>query len=268
MKFSLLAVAMLAATGCHGVGPDAGHQAVLIQKPWFFGHGGVVEDPVKTGLAFVAWSTFSVDVNMQPERVEVDLQDTMTSDGVPIAFHAVLTYQVTDSVRLVRDFGENWYQNNLAQPFSTAARQSVRKHGMNETAISTTAIDAIDQEIRDAVVTSIAQQNLPVKLITLTVGRANPPDSVKNQRIETAAQQQRIETEKQKKLAEDQRMLAEQSRAAADNAYRQAMQLSPDQFLALEAIKMQQAVCGHEGKSGCTFIQNGATPVLNLGGAR
>lgn len=265
MKIVAIAIVALALTGCHGVGPDAGYEAVLVSKPWFFGHGGVSEDPVKTGLTFVAWTTSGVYVSMQPQRVEVELPDTMTSDGVPISFHAVLTYQVTDSVRLVRDFGEAWYQNNLAQPFSTAVRQSVRKHGMNETAISTTAIDEIDTEIRDAVMASITGQNLPIKLITLTVGRANPPDSVKNQRVETAAQQQRIETEKQRKLAEDQRMAAEQSRAAADNAYRQAMQLSPDQFLALETIKMQHEVCGPNGKGTCTFIQNGATPVLNLG---
>lgn len=257
----LLAIALVMLAGCHGVGPDAGHESVLISKPWFFGHGGVDSDPVKTGLTFVAWSTSSVEVSMQPQRVEVNLPDTMTSDGVPIEFHAVLAYQVTDSVRLVRDFGDDWYKNNLAQPFSTAVRQSVRKHGMNETAISTTAIDSIDQEIREAVTASITSQNLPIKLITLTVGRANPPDSVKNQRVETAAQQQRIETEKQKKLAEDQRMLAEQSRASADNAYRQQMQLSPDQFLALEQIKMLHEVCA---KTACTFIQNGAAPVLNL----
>jgi hypothetical protein len=43
----------------------------------------------------------------------------------------------------------------------------------------------------------------------MTVGRANPPDSVKNQRIEAAAQQQRIQTETQRKLAEDSRLQAE-----------------------------------------------------------
>jgi hypothetical protein len=104
-----------------------------------------------------------------------------------------------------------------------------------------------------------------VELVTMTVGKANPPDSVKNQRVETAAQQQRIETEKQKKLAEDQRLQAEQSRANADNAYRESMHLSPEQFIQLETIKMQTIVCGPESKNGCTFIQNGATPVYNLG---
>ena len=76
----------------------------------------------------------------------------------------------------------------------------------------------------------------------MTVGRANPPDAIKNQRIETAAQEQRANTEKQRKLAEDQRLQAELSRANADNAYRNQMSLSPEQFLRLEAIHMQ-ATC-------------------------
>ena len=57
---------------------------------------------------------------------------------------------------------------------------------------------------------------------------------------------------------------AETSRADADNAYRESMHLSPEQFIQLETIKMQREVCGYNGKATCTFIQNGATPVYNL----
>jgi regulator of protease activity HflC (stomatin/prohibitin superfamily) len=202
---------------------------------------------------------------MQPQRFEANLPDTMTSDGVPISFHAIVVVQVVDSVALINNFGPQWYSNNVEQPFATMVRQAVRKHGMNETAISTTALDDIDNEIRDNLSAFMKEKALPVKLVTMTVGRANPPDSIKSQRIETAAQEQRIQTEKQMKLAEDQRMQAEQSRASADNAYREAMHLSPEQFIQLESIKMQAAVCGPSGKAACTFIQNGATPVYNLG---
>ena len=86
----------------------------------------------------------------------------------------------------------------------------------------------------------------------------------KNQRIETATQEQRVQTEQQTKLAEDQRKAAETSRAEADNAYREAMHLSPEQFIQLETIKMQNQVCGSNGKANCTFIQNGTAPVYNL----
>ena len=252
----------LALSGCSVYSPDAGHEVVLIEKPWIFGHGGVDAEPVKTGRTFTAITTDGIDVYMQPQKFDVELPDTMTLDGVPITFHAITVMQVTDSVSLIRSFGPDWYRNNLEEPFKTMVRQAVRKRGMNETAISTTALDAIDAEIREALVRFIRDKGLPVQLVTMTVGRANPPDAIKNQRIETAAQEQRVQTEKQIKLAEDQRKMAEQSRAAADNAYRQAIGLSPEQYVQLKRIEMEAKVCA-DGK--CTFIENGgAMPAINV----
>lgn len=249
---------------CRSFTPDAGHEVVLIEKPIIFGHGGVDAEPVKAGRTFAALTTDGVDVYMQPQKFETELPDTMTSDGVPITFHAIMILQVTDSVDLIKNFGPDWYKNNLEEQFKTMVRQAVRKRGMNETAISTTALDLIDAEIHDQLSQFLAQKKIPVQLVTMTVGKANPPDAIRNQRIETAAQEQRVNTEKQRKLAEDQRMMAEQSRANADNAYRESMHLSPEQFIQLETIKMQQAVCGEQGKANCTFIQNGVAPVYNL----
>ena len=253
------------ATGCRMYSPDAGHEIVLVKKPLIFGHGGVDSEPVKTGLTVAAITTQGVDVYVQPLKYETQLDDTMTQDGVPISFHAIMVLKVTDSVNLIKTFGPDWYRNNLEEPFKTMVRQAVRKHGMNETAISTVALDAIDAEIRDGLTAFITSKGLPVTLVTMTVGRANPPDAIKNQRIETAAQEQRSNTEKQRKLAEDQRRAAETSRAEADNAYREAMHLSPEQFIQLEMIKMQHEVCGPNGKGTCTFIQNGTAQVYNLG---
>lgn len=263
---TIATVALLfAAVGCSIHSPDAGHEVVLVQKPLVFGHGGVVDTPVQTGLTMTAWTTSGVDVYMQPQKYETEMQDTMTKDGVPITFHAIMVLQVTDSVKLIRSFGPDWYKNNLEEPFKTMVRQAVRGYGMNETAINATALDAIDKEVKEGVESFIKDKGLPVKLVTMTVGKANPPDAVKNQRIETAQQQQRIQTEQQKKQAEDMRLAAETSRAAADNAYRENMHLNPDQFIQLEKIKMEQEVCGPNGKANCTFINNGGvTPVYNL----
>jgi regulator of protease activity HflC (stomatin/prohibitin superfamily) len=162
---SILALISVLA-GCSSYGPDAGHEVVLIEKPWIFGHGGVVDEPVKTGLTFTAFTTHGVDVNMQPQKHEVEMDDTMTSDGVPISFHAIVVLQVVDSVTLIRSFGPLWYENNLLEPFRTMVRQAVRKHGMNETAISTTALDDIDAEIQNALAAFIADKKLPVRIVT------------------------------------------------------------------------------------------------------
>lgn len=262
-SMAALMVITLTVTGCSTASPNAGYEGVLIEKPWIFGHGGIDSEPVRTGMSITAISTDVVYVSMQPIQADLDMKDIMSSDGVPLEFDAVIRIQVTDSVDLIRRFGEGWYENNVKMQFFNLTRQAVRKHGMNETAISTVAIEDIDHEVSAGMDAYLKQINMPVKLIQVAVGKANPPDAIKNQRIATAAQQQRIITEGQTKLAEDARKAAETSRADADNAYRQAMSLSPDQFLQLSAINMQRDICMNGAK--CTFISNGSRtmPILD-----
>jgi len=258
-----------ASAACATVKPDAGHEAVLVRKPLLFGSGGVDPTPVKTGLKYVAFTTESIDVNMQPRRIDSEFNDLMTSDGVPIDFHAVISLQVIDSVKLVRDFGADmaggipgFWVRNLDQPFRTAVRDSVKAHGMNEMAIQATAAEQVDNVVTDHLLRIVKETGVPVKILDVSLGRANPPDAILHQRVETAAQEQRINTERQKKLAEDQRKMAEESRAAADQAYNQKMGLNSEQYVALQAIQMQREVCS---KANCTFIYGAsATPLLNL----
>jgi len=254
------------ATMIKAVKPGPGEEVVLISKPIFFGKGGVLPDTIKTGRSYVAWTTDQVVVNVQPQQAGVHFEDIMSSDGVPLDFDAVIRYRVTDSVKLIQSFGKDWYANNLNAEVMNRVRQAVRKHGMNETAIDTKAIEAIDAEVSKSIEEYIVKAGLPIALIDITVGKANPPDSIKNQRVETAAQQQRVITEGQRKLAEDARKEAENSRAKADNVYRESMQLSPDQFLQLEQIKMLRSACGSE-KGGCTFLIGDTgkiSPIVNM----
>jgi regulator of protease activity HflC (stomatin/prohibitin superfamily) len=124
----------------------------------------------------------------------------------------------------------------------------------------------VDEEVTKHLEAIIKATGVPIRLLDLSLGRANPPDAVKSQRIQTAEQEQGALTEKQRKLAEDQRREAELARAASDNAYREAMRLSPDQFLQLEQIKMLHEVCGPNGKAGCTFLSGGGVvPTLAIG---
>jgi regulator of protease activity HflC (stomatin/prohibitin superfamily) len=261
MRLFLLALIVVIGGGCSTVAPDPGFEAVIVHKPAFIGKGGVDKNTVKTGRTYTWITSENIVVNMQPQLFQLKFDDFMTSDGVPLDFDAAIRLRVSDAVLLVEKFGHNWYDNNVANELAQQARQAVRKRGLNETAIQTTAIDAIDSEVTEKMKAYFQTIGLPVMLESFSVGKANPPDSVKDQRIATAAQQQRIITEQERKLAEDKRKMAEESRAAADNAYREKMKMSPDQFLQLEAIKMMNEVC-NGGK--CTFISDSVTPTFNV----
>lgn len=262
MFFAFLIV-LFFTIGCTSVTPNAGEEGVIIRKPMIFGHGGVDPDPVKTGRKWVAITTNSVIVNMQPQQNQIHLEDLMSKDGVPLDFDSVIRLRVTDSVKLIIRFGPRWFENNIQAEFINRIRQAVRKHGMNETAIDTKAIEDIDREVSEAMREYIKKAELPVELIEVTVGRANPPDAVKSQRIATAEQEQRANTEKQRKMAEIQRKDAEIARASADNAFRNAMNLTPEQYLQLEQIKAQREVCVKEGAN-CSFVFGGAMPTINM----
>ena len=269
MKRLLIPVfALLTLVGCSTVSPDAGHEAVLVYKPWLIGSGGVDPTPVHTGLTYTALTTTGVDVSLLPQRVDMEFDDMMTSSGVPVNFHVVLGFKVTDSVKLVSKFGADrdektgdwgFFNRNLDQPIRTAVRDSVKKRDMQEMAISQTAADQVGSEVQAATLNILTQLGVPIQLTSLNVGRVNPPDAIKHQRIDTATQEQRIITEQQRKLAEDQRKMAEESRAAADNAYNQQMHLTPEQYIQLEQMKVWRDVCAG-GK--CTFITNGTLPLV------
>jgi Membrane protease subunits, stomatin/prohibitin homologs len=267
--FGLVVAAGL--SGCSTASPDAGHEAVWVMKPLFFGHGGIDPSPVKTGRSYGAITSSAIDVSMLPQRVDMVFDDMMTKSGVPVSFHVVATFRVVDSVKLVSQFGadrdgNSWgfWDRNVDQPLRTAVRDSVKQRDMQEMAISQSAADDVGREVAVAANQIVQQSGIPIVFTAMNVGHVNPPDAIKNQRIATAEQEQRAITEQQTKLAEDQRKAAEMSRAAADNAYRQAMQLSPDQFLQLERIKMQRDVCSHG--TACTFFIGGnVTPVRDVG---
>jgi regulator of protease activity HflC (stomatin/prohibitin superfamily) len=131
---------------------------------------------------------------------------------------------------------------------------------MNDVAITYVANVAIEKQVQQGIEQVLARTGVPVKLVDFTLGKANPPDSVLNQRVQTAKEQQRQITEQQTQLAEQARKGAETARAEADNAYRQSMGLSPEQFVQLQQIQMQRDVCLH---TQCTFVAGNALPIIN-----
>lgn len=90
--FALVAVVML--SSCRFVSPDADEETVLVKKPWIFGHGGVDDTPVQSGLTWCALSTRAETFKIVPVRHEVLLDDIFSDDNTPLDFHSVIVTQV------------------------------------------------------------------------------------------------------------------------------------------------------------------------------
>ena len=244
------------------VSVEYNEEVVLVDKPLLpFFSEGVRSEPVTTGRKFIFFTTNAIKVSMIPTRINEPFNDIMTKDGVPLDFQATLTLQVTDSVRLIKNYGVDFYKDSIQVEIQKYVRSAVKMRGMNETAIEVSALDKIDEEVTDNIRSFFKEQDIPVRLINFTVGRANPPDSVLNQRIATAEQEQRTNTENKRIRAEEERKKAESARALADNAYRSEMNLTPEQFVRLEQIKATKEMCTAKGAV-CSFLIGVENPVV------
>jgi hypothetical protein len=269
MKKMIALSALLLTAGCHYASIDAGEAGVTQQHPWFFGHGGVGDDVIQPGTAMVAWSTDVNHISVTPTAFEVQFDNLMPSNSIPLDFHTVVRMQVTDPVDLVKNWNgaavdkdgnpsDYWFWGTIQPIYVNMIRQEVKKYDMNQLALTGEAVDAVEATVTKRLDAYIKQNKMPVKLLSITLGKAGLPDEILAQKTETAAQGQRILTMEAQKQAEDARKLAEQSRAEADNAYRSQMSLSPEQFVELKRIEMQEKACVR----GTCIFGNG-TPLIS-----
>ena len=85
----------LMSSGCALVAIDAGHEGVLVEKPFFFGHGGVDPIPVKTGRVAAAPTTEVIDVDIRPIQYSEHF-DIISAENAPVSFDAFLIANVID----------------------------------------------------------------------------------------------------------------------------------------------------------------------------
>ncbi|MHC1481097.1 SPFH domain-containing protein [Frateuria aurantia] len=230
-------------SGCTVVTPGAGQQAVLIDQPYFFGHGGVRTQAVPTGRTITWGSTNAVYVDMTPQTVHVSFNDYSSADNILLDFDTAIQYRVKDPVVLIRDFGNDWFKNNVASQYSAIVREAVKTKTMTDMMSNVSAAAELDRQVTAQIRALIQTNGLPIQVLDVTLGRAVPNANVLEQMNETAAQQQRLRTLDAAKLAEDARKAEQESKAAADDAYREKMGMSVDGYLQLQIAQIQADAC-------------------------
>lgn len=246
----------------HTESVEPGHQGVIVDKPYFFdifGHG-VRKEPLIDGRVLL-WRTSSMyTVRMTPQSIPVKVDDYSSADNILLDFESTIQFRVTDSVRLVSEFGESWFDNNIKQQYLAIVREAIKKKTMTAMMSDTSAANDVDAEVTTALEALVTSSNLPVKIIGVSMGRAKPNEAVLLQMNETAAQQQRQKTLVAATAAEQQRKQEQIAKAEADNAYRNAMGLSPDMFIQLESVKRWTEAC----MKAATCVVNPNGQVLNI----
>lgn len=241
--FAILSIAVFAAliTSCHGVRPEAGEEAVLIYKPWFFGHGGVDDDPVETGLTWCWWSTSSEYFKIIPTKQQVDMNDLVSNDNTPLDFHTVVITKIKTgkSPILLENYGTDWFNTNIYNYYCNRVRDYVSQHSPFDLMSNREVLNEIDEkllkEIRAYVAELSKEKEFPVEIKQVIVGKAIPNKEQLAEMNNTAKAVQAKQTQEREVEVQIAREKAERQRAIADKAYQNEMGLTAAQFIQLKA---------------------------------
>lgn len=257
---------LLGTSGCVLIGIDAGYEGVMVEKPFFVGHGGVDPVPAGTGRILVAITTEVEPVDIRPVKHEEHF-DIVSAENTPVSFDAHIFTKVIEgrSPELIARFGPHWYKSYIQNPFRTAIREEVQKFPLFELTTKPGVREKIQTAVENELKTKIFQpDNVPVQLIRIVVGSIMPPKGVLEQTELTQIQQQRVLTMREFEKAETARERAERQRGIADRAYREHLGLTAIEFVDLRRIEVQKEIMNRTQPGSSTLIMGLERIGINL----
>lgn len=239
LAVALVSIATL--SSCHFVAPAADEEAVLIYHPIIWGHGGVDDEAVETGLAWCWWSTGSETFKIVPQKQQVDMEDLVSNDNTPLDFHTVIITQVKKgkSPVLLQNYGTDWFNTNIYNHYCNRVRDYVSQHSPFDLMSNREVLNEIDtkllREMRQFVSDLSKEKEFPIEIKQVIIGKAIPNKEQLEEMNKTAKAVQAKQTQEREQEMQLAREKAERQRAIADKAYMSEMNLSPSQFIQLKA---------------------------------
>jgi len=237
-KWKILGVVIFAAAifvvcSIHKVSPNADEEAVLTYKPLIWGHGGVYPVPVSTGLTWCWFSTYEEYFKIVPIRYEVAFDDIMSNDNTPLDYATSLVLQVQQGMSpvLMRNYGKDWFKNNVEAVYRNLVREEVSKYSPFDLMSNREVCNKKDKDLQAKMEKYFkalsAQKEFPVLCKQVITGRAKPNPKQLEEMNNTAAAIQARQTQDRKAEMQMAREKAEKQRALADKAYMNSLNLSP-----------------------------------------
>lgn len=228
-------------TSCYRVQVQPGQESVLVYQP-IFGHGGIDDEPLSTGSTWCVPTTDHKEFTITPITITEDFTNMIPSDNTPVSFSVYLKVQVKKGQTpiLYKNFGTEWYAHNLQASFRTMVRDKASAFKMFDLASKRDISLKLQEDIFKDIQAYTKTVNLPVDILQVSIGAITPPDQVLTETKLTAAQNQSILTQAARASAELARKQAEINKAIADNAYRNQMAMTVQEYLHMRQLEIEK----------------------------
>jgi regulator of protease activity HflC (stomatin/prohibitin superfamily) len=240
-----LALFALSFTSCDVCRVDGTEEGVFVKQPWFFGDGGVSQEPLTSGSEWKVFTTRFYTYSSVPTRFDETFDDIASDDGTPIDMtaHIVLKLKPGKSPVLHQNYGPKWYENNIKEIFREAVRNFISTYDMRSLISEREIYDTVKIDIMqriNAYITSLSTTaEFPIEVCNVIVDKARPNAGVLEELNNTAIKMQQKQTAIMEQQMQEERRITEHKRALADKEYQATIGFSPQQFIALKSLELE-----------------------------
>lgn len=251
-------------SGCHYIEVDPGQEGVLTYKP-YIGTGGVDRNPLTVGNTIHWATTKATIVDMKPWAMKVAFDDFSSKDNIMLDLDTTVILETTDPVTYVTGFAgfdasqSDVFNNNIYGPYGQMVRDVVKTQAFQDMMSNPNTAAQMDATVTERLTQYMQLHGIPLKVVSVSLGRAKPTQVVLDQVNATAAQEQRQKTETATIAAEKARSDAEAARAGADKAYAAGLGYSSEQYAAMQIANIQADACKQAAQ--CIIVPPGTSVV-------
>ena len=240
---ALLSIFMF--TSCSLATVDGGEEGVFIKKPLFFGTGGVDSKALTEGSEWKVFTTDYVIYSVINTKYSENLDDVATNETTPVDMNAHLFLKIKQgkSPIIHNNYGPNWYDNNIKEVFRKYIKDFVSRYNMITLVSDREIYDEIEpiikKQMTDYIESLSKTKEFPIEVVNVVVDKAMPNEGVREELNNTAIYMQQKNTEIMKQEMQIARRETERLRAMADKEYQINMGFSPQQFISLRALELE-----------------------------
>ena len=242
VTLALFAFSMVSCSVCKVDGTEEG---VFVKQPWFFGKGGVSQEPLTDGSEWKVFTTRFYTYSKVPTRFDETFDDIASDDGTPIDMtaHIVLRLKPGKSPTLHENYGPDWYSNNIKEVFREAVRNFISTYDMRSLISEREIYDTVKVDIMGRINRYIEDLSkdgeFPIEVCNVIVDKARPNSGVLEELNNTAIKMQQKQTAIMEQEMQEERRITEHKRALADREYQATIGFSPQQFIALKSLELE-----------------------------
>lgn len=247
MIFVGLLMTMCMFNSCSLAKVDGDEEGVFIKQPYFFGrkHSGVQTEALTQGSEWKVFSTDFVTYKKIPVKYTETFDDVFCDDNTPLDLSAHIMLKIIDgkSPILHKNYGTEWYDNNVKENFREIVRNFISTYNMYTLVSDREVYDQVKVDITEKMQAYFNKLNataeFPIIISNVVVDKAKPNDMVMEELNKTAAMAQQKITQQRQQEMEDQRKITEKKRADADVEYMKSMGLTPEAFIKLRYAEIE-----------------------------